>query len=146
MNIISVDDLPEKYRCQAEEKLMKQRKPTTRNTTMPKRSKYGNKKCEKNGIKFDSQKEMNRFIVLKHMLDEGEIKDLKLQHHFTLHGAFKTVEGEPIKKIEYIADFTYMKNGQFIVEDVKSEITRKNPVYVMKKKMMAHHGYYIHEI
>ena len=58
MNIISVDDLPKKYRHQAEEKLMKQRKPTT----MAKRSKYGNKKCEKDGIKFDSQKEMNRFI------------------------------------------------------------------------------------
>lgn len=142
MNIISVDDLPKKYRHQAEEKLMKQRKPTT----MAKRSKYGNKKCENDGIKFDSQKEMNRFIVLKHMLDKGEIKDLKLQHHFTLQGAFKTVKGESIKKIEYIADFTYMKNGQFIVEDVKSEITRKNPVYVMKKKMMAHHGYVINEI
>jgi hypothetical protein len=38
---------------------------------------------------------------------------------------------------EYIADFTYKdKNGIFIVEDVKSEHTRKLKPYKLKKKLM----------
>ena len=85
-------------------------------------------------------------MELKGMLDAGIIKDLKLQHHFMLQGAFKTADGKPVGKIEYIADFTYKKDGKLIVEDVKSEITKKNPVYVMKKKLMADKGFAIQEI
>ncbi|OQA06328.1 MAG: hypothetical protein BWY67_01977 [Bacteroidetes bacterium ADurb.Bin397] len=41
------------------------------------------------------------------------------------------------KKIAtYIADFTYMEKGQYVVEDVKSDFTRKNPVYRLKKKLI----------
>ncbi len=36
----------------------------------------------------------------------------------------------------YLADFTYNRNGKEIVEDVKSEMTRKLPVYKLKKKLM----------
>ena len=56
-------------------------------------------------------------------------------------------DGTPIRKMEYIADFTYTDGeGRFIVEDVKSEATRKNPVYAIKKKLMAHEGYKITEV
>lgn len=76
----------------------------------------------------------------------GGIKNLKLQEHFQLQGTFKTPEGETVRGIEYIADFTYQRGNEKVIEDVKSEITRKNPVYIMKRKMMAEKGLKITEV
>lgn len=111
-----------------------------------KKSKYGNVKSEFNGIKFDSKKEMQRYLELKGMLDAGLIKDLKLQPHFTLQEAFKTPEGETIQKIGYIADFSYIEDGKYIIEDVKSKVTAENTTYKLKKKLMADKGFYITEV
>lgn len=111
------------------------------------KNKYGNKKCMANGITFDSKKEMYRYLELKGLEDAGLIVDLKLQHHFTLSESFRRPDGELIRKIEYVADFTYFDNeGKFVVEDVKSEATRKNPVYSLKKRLMANEGYKIREV
>ena len=86
-------------------------------------------------------------MQLKGMYDAGLIKDLKLQHHFTLQEAFKTVDGQSIGKMEYIADFTYIaEDGSFVIEDVKSEATAKNEKYKLKKKLMADKGYMITEV
>ena len=121
--------------------------PAKTDMVKKRRSKYGNEKSSCNGINFDSKKEMRRYMELKGMYYAGIIKDLKLQHHFSLQGAFRTVDGKRIEKVEYIADFTYTnESGEFVVEDVKSEITRKNPVYMMKKKLMAAKGYMIQEV
>lgn len=109
--------------------------------------KYRNEPCEICGIKFDSRKESYRYMQLKGMYDAGLIKDLKLQHHFTLQEAFKTVDGQSIGKMEYIADFTYIaEDGSFVIEDVKSEATAKNEKYKLKKKLMAEKGYMITEV
>lgn len=100
-----------------------------------------------NGITFDSKKEMYRYLELKGLEDAGLIVDLKLQHHFTLSESFRRPDGELIRKIEYVADFTYFDSeGKFVVEDVKSEATRKNPVYSLKKRLMANEGYKIREV
>ena len=111
-----------------------------------KRSKYGNVKTTANGIKFDSKKEALRYLQLRELESQGKIEGLKLQHTFTLQEAFTTEDGEKIQAIKYVADFTYYQDGIFVVEDVKSEITKKNPVYQMKKKMMADKGYHICEV
>lgn len=93
-------------------------------------SKFRNKKTEVEGIKFDSLKEANRFRFLRQQQIEGRIKGLKLQHKFEF-----VVNGERV--CSYIADFTYTSNeAGFIVEDVKSEFTRRQPVYRIKKKLM----------
>lgn len=111
------------------------------------KNKYGNKRCTANGITFDSKKEMYRYLELKGLEDAGLIVDLKLQHHFTLSESFRRPDGELIQKIVYVADFTYFDGeGKFVVEDVKSEATRKNPVYSLKKRMMANEGYKIREV
>jgi len=99
-----------------------------------------------NIIKFSSKKEAERFDTLRLMLRAGDIVDLKLQPQFTLQESYITAEGERIQAIRYTADFSYKKyvatifgrDDLFVdvVEDVKSEITRKNKVYVMKKKLM----------
>jgi hypothetical protein len=35
-----------------------------------------------------------------------------------------------------VADFCYVEGGVRVVEDLKSEITRKLPVYLIKKHLM----------
>ena len=86
-------------------------------------------------------------MELKGMYEANLIKELKLQHHFTLQEAFKTIDGESVRKMEYVADFTYIdQQGTFIIEDVKSEATRKDKVYLLKKKLMAQKGYMITEV
>lgn len=85
-------------------------------------------------------------MYLKDLQEKGGISNLKLQHHFQLQGTFKTPEGETVRGMEYVADFTYMVGSTLIIEDVKSEITRKNPVYTIKKKLMADKGFKITEV
>lgn len=108
-----------------------------------KRSKYGARSTVIDGIRFDSVKEGKRYQQLKFLLVQGDIKDLKLQHTFTLQEAFKTPAGEKVDAIRYIADFTYFQDGVFVIEDVKGF---KTDVYRLKKKMMAEKGYHIVEV
>ena len=117
---------------------------------MAKRQKYGNKKIEINGVKFDSVKESKRYQGLQVMEVMGEIYDLELQPKFELIKSVKFAGTDRAKPaIRYFADFAYTDTltGKRIVEDVKSKITRESPVYRMKKHMMlAIHGIEILEI
>lgn len=94
-------------------------------------NKYGNTVVEKDGKKFGSKKEANRYPDLVLMQLAGEIRDLKCQQKFDF------VINE-ILVCSYIADFTYIivKTNAFTVEDVKSEVTRKNREYNIKRKLM----------
>ncbi len=94
-----------------------------------KKSKYRNKRTYINGMWFDSIKEANRYLSLVDMQNRFLISDLKRQVTFPLN-----INGHHICK--YVADFTYTENGERIVEDVKSPMTRKLPVYVLKKALM----------
>lgn len=100
--------------------------------------KYHNKKIVIDGIPFPSQKEGKRYIELKAMRDSGQITDLRLQVPYTLIPAFNLGK-KRYRKMEYIADFVYMKDGQQIVEDTKGY---KTEIYKIKKKLMA----YIYQI
>lgn len=92
-------------------------------------TKYLNKKCEYQGIKFDSIKERNRFIYLKQLEEKGTIKDLKLQVKFPVIVNKKRI-------CSYVSDFTYYDEFGYHVVDVKSPITAKNPVFRLKKKLV----------
>lgn len=95
-----------------------------------KKSKYGNEKVEVDGVWFDSKKEAARWKELLLLLKVGEIGVLERQVSFDLNVGEKKVA-------RYVADFTYLtKNGEKVVEDVKSSYTRKLPVYRLKKKLM----------
>ena len=110
------------------------------------RSKYGNQKVEVNGIKYDSKKEAKRASELESLERLGLIGKLERQKKFILQPSFKFL-GKNIREISYVADFVYCENGRWVVEDVKSPITRKNHVYAIKKKMMMYiHGIEIKEI
>ena len=124
-------------------------------------SKYNNKKVVIDGIEFDSKKEGNYYLFLKQREREGEISGLQLQVPFEVipavygkrlvHLKTKTKEVEYCiqRATHYVADFVYIvtATGQKEVVDVKSEITRKNSEYRLKKKMMlAFNGISIIEV
>jgi hypothetical protein len=92
-------------------------------------TKYRNVKTRVGDIVFDSKKEAARYMLLRDMEKQGKISDLNIQVKIPI-----TVQG--VKICTYIADFRYSDGKQYITEDVKSEITRKNPVYRLKKKLI----------
>lgn len=107
-----------------------------------KKSKYLNVKTEVDDIVFDSKKESQRYLVLKRMQSIGEINKLVCQKTYPLLCDALVINGEVVKLDKpmmrsYIADFVYTdKNGNEIVEDVKSNMTRKLKEYRLKKKLM----------
>ncbi|OTG81516.1 DUF1064 domain-containing protein [Acinetobacter sp. ANC 4648] len=105
--------------------------------TASKRNKFNAQKIEKDGMKFDSQKEYKRYIELTAMQQRGEIQDLKCQVKFELAPKVK-IAGEKRAKpaLRYFADFTYISNGVLVVEDVKSVVTRKLASFRNKKHLM----------
>ena len=71
-----------------------------------------------------------------------------------LSAAFKMRITEPVfkdvtieSKAVYTADFVYYDDdGNGVVEDCKSDITRKEPDYVLRRKLMLHvHGIRVKE-
>jgi hypothetical protein len=89
----------------------------------------------------DSKKEVRRYNDLLILERAGEIAMLKKQVSFELVPRLQLSNGKHERAVTYIADFVYYKNldsgdSYKIVEDVKSEFTRKLPVYVIKRKLM----------
>lgn len=97
------------------------------------RNKYNAVKCECDGIKFDSKKEMKRYNELKLLEKAGVICCIEVHPRYTL-----IEKNEHFRKCEYIADFRYMicKTKETIVEDVKGGKATRTPVYMLKKKLM----------
>lgn len=90
-----------------------------------KNSKYGSRKVVVDDIKFDSQKEANRYCQLKLLERVKEISDLQRQVKFEINPKFKTEEGVVFNKQTYIADFVYFdrKLNSKVIEDVKGYST-----------------------
>ena len=103
------------------------------------KNKYGARKLTApDGQVFDSVKEYHRWGCLRLLERAGKITDLKRQVKFEL---IPKQEGE--RACYYIADFTYMENGELVVEDCKGF---KTDVYKIKKKLMLmEHGIRIRE-
>ena len=96
-------------------------------------TKYYNKKTVCNGIKFDSKKEADRYVVLTLLQKAGKISDLEVQVPFELIPSQK-VDGLPVERpCVYKADFVNRENGKLVVEDTKGVKTKD---YVIKRKLM----------
>lgn len=93
-----------------------------------KRSKYGNSKTEVDGIKFDSEKEANRYKELRLLLKAGEIGLFRMQVEYELNPG-------GTHSLKYVADFVYIitATGETVVEDVKGFRTRE---YKKKRRLM----------
>lgn len=105
-------------------------------------NKYRNKKIVIDGIKFDSEKEANRYCQLRILLRAGEISELELQKPFVLIPAQRGADGKVIERaVKYIADFYYRDNrrNRYVVEDTKGVRTDD---YIIKRKLML----YIHKL
>lgn len=103
-----------------------------------KRPKYGNTPTtDAAGVKHASKKQSRRYTELGHRMKAGEILMLGREIRFRLPGG-----------VEYRADHVYanqralevlaglVESGDLVVEDVKSEATRNDKAYKIKKKQM----------
>lgn len=90
------------------------------------------------GQVFDSVAEYHRWGCLRLLERAGAIKDLKRQVKFEL---IPKIGDE--RPCNYIADFTYMENGELVVEDVKG--VRTDAYKIKKKLMLWVHGIKIKE-
>jgi hypothetical protein len=110
-------------------------------------SKYGNRKTLGAGGLFDSAKEARTFdelaLAMRSSRAEERVVDVKRSVRFLL---IEARLGE--RACNYEADFvvTYA-DGRVEVIDTKSEITRRNRAYVIKRKLMLErHGVRIREV
>lgn len=118
-------------------------KPTSEK---PKVNKYQAQKCEFKGEKFDSRKELHRWLELRLLERSGEITELKRQVKFELIPAQKDEKGKCFERaVTYWADFVYKdKQGKTVVEDTKGMCTKD---YIIKRKLMLYkYGIKIKEI
>ncbi len=93
-------------------------------------NKFNAKKQVYKGLKFDSKKELYRYLVLEKLLKGKIISCLELHPVYPL-----MVNGKKIGR--YTADFRYVDStGVTIVEDVKSKVTRTRD-YMLRKKILA---------
>ena len=121
-------------------------------------NKYYNKKCEINGIVFDSRKEARRYQELLLLERAGVIKSLQRQVKYVLipaqYESFERYgkngqELTPGKKLierecAYVADFVYVEDGKTVIEDTKGMKTKD---YIIKRKLMLYtHGIRIREV
>ena len=112
------------------------------------KSKYRNEKVTYQGMSFDSKKELQRYLFLLDAERRGVISDLQRQVKFELIPAITEEYVEHLKTkdkvktrtlqlaVTYICDFTYIKEGQIVIEDVKSSPSLVTKEYKLKKKMM----------
>lgn len=101
--------------------------------------KYRARKTEVDGIVFDSKLEARRYRELKLLEKAGEISDLQLQVKYELIPA-QRLDGKVVERaLNYVADFVYLENNKWVVEDTKGVRTRD---YIIKRKLML----YVHHI
>jgi hypothetical protein len=101
----------------------------------PSPSKMRNIRTQVDGITFDSLDEAGRYGELK----IEEKADLEVHKPFRL-----VVNGVYI--CDYESDFTYLRDGKLVVEDVKSPGTITYAYRIKKKLMLAIHGIQIQEV
>jgi hypothetical protein len=110
-------------------------KKKTKSKGLPK---YRNQKQKTKQGTFDSKKEHSRYGELKILEEAGIISALQTQVWFEV--VPRQIDEKTGKVTErasrYIADFVYMQDGKMVVEDTKSPITRMEPAYVLKRKLM----------
>jgi len=113
------------------------------------KSKYGSSKVEFKGMLFDSKYEVQRYIYLLGLQQQGRISSLRRQTPFLLiPKATKLVAQQLKTKVKYVErvvelqslyhnDFTYFEDGKYICEEFKSQMTSKLADYILRRKLMV---------
>jgi len=95
--------------------IVEQKKPS-----LPKPNKFGAIKTEFEGVVFHSKGEAQRYSELLFLEKIGQISDLKRQVKFKFEiNETNLTYVDSNKEVSYIADFTYEKDGAYVVEDFK---------------------------
>lgn len=112
------------------------------------RNKYRARRRTYNGIQFASIREMRRYKELLWLERAGEISDLETQPRYEIIPLQRKADGSAERAAHYTADFQYKdKNGDVVVEDVKSAATVRLTDYVLRRKLMLQvHGIEVKEI
>lgn len=114
------------------------------------RNKFGARKFRNEWGEWDSKAEFLRYAELLDMQRKGLISGLqrqvkyeiipaiKVQKEIALKTKTKVVERVDEKAAHYTCDFQYTQDGVLVIEDAKSEATRKEKDYVLRRKLMKH--------
>lgn len=107
--------------------------------------KFGNIPVVFDGIRFDSQREMGRYVELKHLEKCGVISHLKLQVPIMLEGRDGPLLTRTGRKMRLTVDFTYTDTvtGLTIFEDAKGKPTRD---YEVRKAVAGAMGIAVVEV
>lgn len=116
--------------------------------------KFGEKKVRNAWGEFDSKSEWYRYAELMFMQRKGLISGLQRQVRYEIIPAIKVqkvvqvqlktkTKTKIVERVDelpahYTCDFQYFQNGVLIIEDAKSEATRKEKDYVLRRKLMKH--------
>lgn len=115
---------------------------------METRAKYGNRKVEIDGLRFDSGAEARRYRELVLLQDAGQIACLEQHPRFDLAPSV-VLDGRKHPPLRYTADFRYIDLGRFsqdVVEDVKSAASRTTAYKMRRHLMKAVHGIEVREV
>lgn len=99
-------------------------------------NKYHAKKCRcSHGCKHDSRMEARRCETLHQLEQAGKIACLAVHPKYVLLEPLQ-LPWRKEKSVTYTADFAYtLPTGDRVVEDVKSDATRREREYVLKRKL-----------
>ena len=96
---------------------------------------------DSNGVKWDSKKEYQRYTYLfatQNYSDSG-IANLDKQIQFLLLPSKKyELDKRTERAVNYTCDFIYTINDILYIEDVKSDFTKKQQEYVLRRKMFKY--------
>ena len=110
-------------------------------------------KVEYRGIIFDSTLERDRYIFLTDAQRRGVIRNLRRQVKYEIIPKQTHIVATQLKtkvrydervlenNAEYTADFVYNIGDREVVEDTKSEYTRMEKDYVLRRKLMLYHNH-----
>lgn len=101
------------------------------------------------GHKFDSKKELQRYLELKLMLKVKLIRDLEIQPRIDIVIGGVQVRYHPSgRKMQYVADFRYFDKdkGETIIEDVKMDSGYLPEIYKFKRALVHTMGLVIKEV
>ncbi len=121
----------------------------------PKPTKYKNRACDYrfpdgSVIRFDSEKERDRFAELVILERAGAISKLECQKEYVLIPSLVREDGKKERACKYIADFVYIEDGKEVVEDVKGYRDPKSAGYakfvIKRKLMLKEYGITVREV
>ena len=104
------------------------------------RNKYNARKCEADGIQFDSLAERGVYQWLKTRQENGEISRLTCHPKYELQPAFVDSDGKKHRPITYSPDFEYWDEQawQYVVTEVKGGKATQTQAYRLRMKLFRY--------